>query len=110
MDKDLKNFVETNFPMAREGYGATEIGAIASAGRLVDNIGCKLVSVPELGYHTSDLPFPRGELWVLTQVIFDCFFFYFLLFIYFFFFFNLKMCVYFFVFFLFLFSSFVDLN
>ena len=31
----------------------------------------KLVDVPELGYFTSDKPFPRGELLVLTDTMID---------------------------------------
>ena len=31
----------------------------------------KLVDVPELGYFTSDKPFPRGELLVLTETMID---------------------------------------
>ena len=57
-----------------EGYGMTENaaccatvwerdpGAGGSAGMLLPVVEMKLVDVPELGYHASDKPFPRGEL------------------------------------------------
>ena len=57
-----------------EGYGMTENAACCtaawetdpgsggSAGMLLPVVEMKLVDVPELGYHASDKPFPRGEL------------------------------------------------
>lgn len=43
-------------------YGSTEIGPIAANGRIHDNLSFRLVDVSELGYRTTDTPFPRGEL------------------------------------------------
>src|SRR3546814_10154358 len=31
-------------------------------------IDYKLIDVPELGYFTTDKPYPRGELWVKTEM------------------------------------------
>jgi fatty acid CoA ligase FadD9 len=47
-----------------ESYGTTEGGGIASDGVLSSNIVIKLVDVPDMGYLGTDLPFPRGELWI----------------------------------------------
>lgn len=52
-----------------ENYGATEAGSLANNGR-VDRgnvIAYRLRDVPELGYHTTDEPYPRGELCVRTR-------------------------------------------
>lgn len=53
-----------------EGYGQTEAGAAAmtSLNRLTNNMitEFRLVDVPELGYYTTDKPYPRGELYVKT--------------------------------------------
>lgn len=47
-----------------DGYGSTEAGFIARNNRIHSRnvIDYKLVDVPELSYHTSDKPYPRGEL------------------------------------------------
>uniref|UniRef100_A0A6B2KX40 Carrier domain-containing protein n=1 Tax=Arcella intermedia TaxID=1963864 RepID=A0A6B2KX40_9EUKA len=50
-----------------ESYGTTEIGAVAVNGTLVSDVQAKLVDVPELGYHNSDKPLPRGELWIKSS-------------------------------------------
>jgi fatty acid CoA ligase FadD9 len=50
-----------------EGYGSTEAGGIADeAGRLSAGTAYKLRDVPELGYFSSDEPYPRGELLLKT--------------------------------------------
>lgn len=61
-----------------EGYGQTEAGAAAmtSENRLTSNMitEFKLVDVPELGYFTTDKPYPRGELYVKTSKMFQGYF------------------------------------
>lgn len=53
-------------------YGSTEAGLILVNGQLRRPIvrEYKLVDVPELGYHRSDRPYPRGELLVKTDTLF----------------------------------------
>lgn len=54
-----------------DGYGSTEAGAggISFNGQVNRNIviDYKLRDVPELGYYTTDKPYPRGELVVKTK-------------------------------------------
>ena len=52
-----------------EGYGSTEAGYISTEWEMnTDNVlEWKLVDVPELGYFTTDKPFPRGELVLKTR-------------------------------------------
>lgn len=61
-----------------DGYGCTEAGASAMTAqdRLVAGMitEFKLVDVPELGYYTTDKPFPRGELYVKTTRMFQGYF------------------------------------
>ena len=47
-------------------YGATELGMVAVNGHVRPDVDYKLADVPELGYTTRDLPYPRGELLVRT--------------------------------------------
>ncbi|WP_437876472.1 thioester reductase domain-containing protein [Sorangium sp. So ce513] len=49
-----------------EGYGSTEASTITYDGRVDRGVvtAFKLVDVPELGYRTTDAPYPRGELHV----------------------------------------------
>ena len=47
-------------------YGATELGMVTVNGHVRPDVEYKLVDVPELGYTTSDVPYPRGELLVRT--------------------------------------------
>ncbi|WP_157121273.1 carboxylic acid reductase [Nocardia miyunensis] len=55
-----------------EGYGSTEAGAILRNGHVMRPPvnDYKLVDVPELGYYSTDRPFPRGELLVKTDYMF----------------------------------------
>ncbi len=53
-----------------EGYGATEVGGIASNGKLDSRVQIRLLDVPELGYFAADLPLARGELCVKSPIRF----------------------------------------
>ena len=45
-------------------------GMVARSGKIGANVTeWKLVDVPELGYSTSDKPFPRGELHIKTKAM-----------------------------------------
>ena len=67
---EIKRFIMECFevPMGG-GYGSTEAGTMASDGhvRRPNVIDYKLRDVPELGYLTTDKPFPRGEFCVKTM-------------------------------------------
>ena len=70
---ELKEFVESLLDADLiDGYGATECGLLFVNGRALrpQVIDYKLVDVPELGYFSTDLPHPRGELLVKTQAMF----------------------------------------
>ncbi|WP_067702580.1 carboxylic acid reductase [Nocardia jejuensis] len=71
---EMKTFMESVLDAdLHDGYGSTEAGG----GLLMDNqirrppvIDYKLADVPELGYYTTDKPYPRGELLVKsTQMV-----------------------------------------
>ncbi|HEY8983976.1 MAG TPA: carboxylic acid reductase [Streptomyces sp.] len=69
---ELKRFVESCLQLpVHVGYGATEVGVVAfdSQVRRPPVIDYKLVDVPELGYFTTDTPYPRGELYLKTRTI-----------------------------------------
>ncbi|MCB5944270.1 carboxylic acid reductase [Acidocella sp. KAb 2-4] len=61
-----------------EGYGCTEAGggALAWLNKIVPRmvVDYKLADVPELGYYTTDRPFPRGELLVKTTLMIQGYF------------------------------------
>ncbi|KND26285.1 carboxylic acid reductase [Streptomyces acidiscabies] len=69
---ELASFVESCLGIhLYTGYGSTEAGGV-----LLDTVvqrppvlDYKLVDVPELGYHTTDLPHPRGELLLKSQTL-----------------------------------------
>jgi fatty acid CoA ligase FadD9 len=70
---ELKAWVETFLDMHLiEGYGSTEAGAVFVDGvvRRPPVTDYKLVDVPDLGYFSTDLPHPRGELLVKTTQLF----------------------------------------
>jgi fatty acid CoA ligase FadD9 len=70
---ELKTWVETFLDMHLiEGYGSTEAGAVFVDGvvRRPPVTDYKLVDVPELGYFSTDLPHPRGELLVKSTQLF----------------------------------------
>ncbi|ABK71854.1 carboxylic acid reductase [Mycolicibacterium smegmatis] len=54
-----------------DGYGLTETGAVTRDGVIVRPpvIDYKLIDVPELGYFSTDKPYPRGELLVRSQTL-----------------------------------------
>lgn len=61
-----------------EGYGATEAGASSMTAMNKVTPGMitefRLLDVPELGYYTTDKPYPRGELLVKTTRMFQGYF------------------------------------
>jgi len=78
---DMHDFARVVFdcPLL-QGYGLTETVSSGTVQRVGDctneNIGCcvhstevKLVDVPEMGYHSSDTPYPRGEIWIRGPTI-----------------------------------------
>jgi fatty acid CoA ligase FadD9 len=48
------------------GYGTTEAGGISFNGRHYGGVQIKLVDLPEYGFTSQDLPYPRGEVVVKT--------------------------------------------
>lgn len=76
---EVRRFISECWEMPLiEGYGCTEAGAAAmtSQNRLTPTMitQFKLIDVPELGYYTTDKPFPRGELLVKTTKMFHGYF------------------------------------
>lgn len=67
LSSEMKSFMESSLgiPVA-DLYGLTEIGGIVRNGVVLRPpvVDYKLVDVPELGYHSTDKPYPRGELLV----------------------------------------------
>ncbi|KAI9290924.1 acetyl-CoA synthetase-like protein [Neoconidiobolus thromboides FSU 785] len=78
----LKVVLSTNII---EGYGSTETAAAisitnvfnndtGSVGRPYINTEIKLVNIPEMGYLTTDSPYPRGEIYVRGPTVFNSYF------------------------------------
>ncbi|MDQ1463060.1 MAG: fatty acid CoA ligase FadD9, partial [Actinomycetota bacterium] len=70
---ELKGWVEDFLDMHLvEGYGSTEAGAVFVDGQIrrPPVLEYKLVDVPELGYFGTDVPHPRGELLVKSDMLF----------------------------------------
>lgn len=70
---ELKHGVESLLEMhLLEGYGSTEAGMVLFDGEVQRPpvIDYKLVDVPDLGYFSTDQPYPRGELLLKTQNMF----------------------------------------
>ncbi|MFF0625021.1 carboxylic acid reductase [Streptomyces sp. NPDC004296] len=69
---ELKRFVESCLELPlHDGYGSTETGVVLfdSHVQRPPVLEYKLVDVPELGYFTTDLPHPRGELLIKTETV-----------------------------------------
>jgi fatty acid CoA ligase FadD9 len=67
---EVRQFISTCFRVhMSSGYGSTEAGTMAMHGRVLRPpvIDYRLRDVPELGYLTSDKPYPRGEFCVKTM-------------------------------------------
>ncbi|CAK7225839.1 putative NRPS-like protein biosynthetic cluster [Sporothrix eucalyptigena] len=76
---EVKQFFRDTFQMSvLEGYGSTESsGGATTLANYINHslvIDYKLRDVPELGYYTTDKPFPRGELLVKTRHQFQGYF------------------------------------
>ncbi len=66
---EVVDFLEKTFGVEIiDVYGAAELGSLTYNGRFHPGIAYKLEDVPELGYHTTDRPYPRGELLVKTSM------------------------------------------
>jgi fatty acid CoA ligase FadD9 len=68
---EVRQFIVDCFQVPfSEGYGLTETGSVLLNGRITRPpiLDYKLRDVPELGYYTSDTPYPRGELLVKTEI------------------------------------------
>lgn len=69
---DVVAFIKRCFEIpVIDGYGSTEAGPITFDGKIDPEVGItwRLVDVPELGYRTSDRPYPRGELHVKSKFL-----------------------------------------
>ena len=68
----MERFITECFPVTLvDGYGTTEAGGSITMRNRVARppvIDYKLRDVPELGYYTTDKPYPRGELCVKTEL------------------------------------------
>ena len=65
-----KEFLQKCFQITVfDGYGTTEAGGIAADGNLYPNTEVKIVDCPELGYTSTDQPWPRGEVWAKTNTM-----------------------------------------
>lgn len=74
---EVRSFVEDFLggPLI-DGYGSTEAGGVLIDGVVLRPpvLDYQLIDVPELGYYTTDSPYPRGELLVATRDIFAGYF------------------------------------
>ena len=67
---EVKRFIVEDLQIDfREGFGSTESGSLTLNERVdrANVIEYRLLDVPELGYYSSDKPYPRGELCVKTR-------------------------------------------
>lgn len=75
---ELRTFIEKVTGLTlMEGYGCTEAGgSITFMDRVLRPpvIDYKLIDVPELGYFTTDTPYPRGELIIKSEAMFAGYF------------------------------------
>ena len=72
LTKEVERFIKTCYPDVAfvEAYGNTEANAAVTMRNRAQRppvIDYRLLDVPELGYFSTDKPYPRGELAVLTE-------------------------------------------
>lgn len=70
---ELRAWVESLLEMhLMDGYGSTEAGMVLFDGEIQRPpvVDYKLVDVPDLGYFSTDRPYPRGELLLRTENMF----------------------------------------
>ncbi|OBF19232.1 oxidoreductase [Mycobacterium kubicae] len=70
---ELTRWVESLLQMhVVNGYGSTEAGMVLLDGQIQSPpvVDYKLVDVPDLGYFTTDRPYPRGELLLKSENLF----------------------------------------
>ncbi|HET7667449.1 MAG TPA: carboxylic acid reductase, partial [Mycobacterium sp.] len=73
ISSEMKTFVESLLDLhLTDSYGSTEAGAVLIDGQVQRPpvIDHKLVDVPDLGYFSTDRPYPRGELLVKSETMF----------------------------------------
>lgn len=52
-----------------EAYGATEVGGISCDGKRSPETQVKILDVPDMGYFSTDKPYPRGELLARSPIL-----------------------------------------
>jgi fatty acid CoA ligase FadD9 len=70
LSAELKSFMETLLDLhLSDNYGSTEAGVVWIDGRVQKPpvVDYKLVDLPDLGYYSTDRPYPRGELLLKTN-------------------------------------------
>lgn len=67
----IQSFLKRCFEVpVYDGYGSTEAGVITINGHVIESVlRFELVDRPDLGYRTTDAPWPRGELHVKTNAL-----------------------------------------
>lgn len=69
LTSEMRTFIETTFDAPLfDIYGLTEVGGVTRDGVITRPpvLDYKLIDVPELGYFSTDRPYPRGELLIKT--------------------------------------------
>lgn len=70
---EIKAFLQDCFQIAfAEGYGTTESGGVIAVGNKIVRrfiTDYRLRDVPELGYYSTDKPYPRGELLIKSKIL-----------------------------------------
>lgn len=67
---EIVSFLKRCFEVPiHDGYGSTEAGPVTFDGRVAPDVEWRIVDVPELGYRTTDEPYPRGELHVKSRFL-----------------------------------------